>query len=101
MTLRFQASLLALLLAGAGVASAQEPAQTRLLAANCANCHGTDGRSQGGMPALAGLSKPYIVQQMQDFKSGKRVATIMHQLAKGYTDAEIDALAGYFSTQKN
>lgn len=102
MTLRvFHASLLVLLVGFAAGAFAQDAAQTRLLAANCANCHGTDGRSQGGVPGLAGLPKPYIIQQMQDFKSGKRVATIMHQLAKGYTDAEIDAMAGWFSTQKN
>lgn len=82
-------------------ASAQDSAQARLLAANCANCHGTDGRSQGGMPALAGLQKDYFIQQMQDFKSGKRVATIMHQLSRGYTDAEIETLAGYFAARKN
>lgn len=81
-------------------ALAQDAAKTRLLAANCANCHGTDGRTQGGMPMLAGLPKEYIVQQMHDFKSGKRVATVMHQLAKGYTDAEIDALAGWFAANK-
>ena len=84
----------------AGSAVAQDAARTRLIVANCANCHGTDGVSQGGMPMLAGLPKDYIVQQMQDFKSGKRVATIMHQLAKGYSDAEIDAMAGYFAAQK-
>ena len=85
----------------AGLAGAQDASQVRLLAANCANCHGTDGRSQGGMPALTGLTRPYIVEQMQDFKSGKRAATIMHQLAKGYTEAEIAALATYFSSLKN
>ena len=81
--------------------AAQDANQGRLLASNCANCHGTDGRSQGGMPALTGLTKPYIIQQMQDYKSGKNTATIMHQLAKGYTDAQIEALAAYFSSVKN
>ena len=81
-------------------ARAQDSARTRLLAANCANCHGTDGRAQNSMPMLAGLPKAYIVEQMQDFKSGKRVATVMHQLSKGYTDVEIDALAGWFAAQK-
>ena len=88
-------------LGASALAFAQDTNQARLLASNCANCHGTDGRSQGGMPALAGLAKAYFVQQMQDFKSGKSVGTIMHQLAKGYTDAEIDALAAYFASQKN
>ncbi|MEO7761477.1 MAG: c-type cytochrome [Casimicrobiaceae bacterium] len=80
---------------------AQDASQVRLLASNCANCHGTDGRSQGGMPALSGQTKARLVEAMQEFKSGKRPATIMHQLSKGYTDAEINALAGYFSALKN
>lgn len=88
-------------LGASALVSAQDPNQARLLASNCANCHGTDGRSQGGIPALTGLAKPYIVQRMQDYKSGKGTATIMHQLAKGYTDAEIEALAAYFSSLKN
>jgi cytochrome c553 len=93
--------VLILAVGASALASAQDPNQTRLLASNCANCHGTDGRSQGGMPALTGLAKPLFVQLMQDFKSGKRTATVMHQLAKGYTDAQIEALAVYFSSLKN
>ena len=80
---------------------AQDASHGRLLASNCANCHGTDGRSQGGMPSLAGQPKSYLVTQLKEFKAGQRPATIMHQLAKGYTDAELDALATYFSAQKN
>ena len=81
-------------------AMAQDATQVRLLAANCANCHGTDGRSQGGMPSLTGQTKARLVEMLQDFKTGKKPATIMHQISKGYTDAEIDSLAGYFSALK-
>ncbi len=70
------------------------------LAANCANCHGTKGQAVGAMPSLAGLKASYISEQMRAFRDGKRPATIMHQLAKGYTDAQIDAIAGYFAAQK-
>jgi sulfide dehydrogenase cytochrome subunit len=77
-------------------AAAQNPAA--YLAANCANCHGTEGVSAGGMPSLVGQPRSYLVQQMQEFKAGKRPATIMHQLAKGYTDQQIELLADYFST---
>ena len=76
--------------------------QTRALAATCANCHGTDGHAVQGqaMPRLAGLQKAYIVEQMQAFRDGKRAATVMHQLAKGYSNEQIDALAGFFAVQK-
>jgi cytochrome c553 len=37
---------------------------------------------------------------MQDFKSGKKPATLMHQLSKGYSDEQIDQLAGYFAALK-
>jgi len=77
-----------------------DPNLGRNLAAACANCHGTNGMSQQGMPNLAGQQRAYLVQQMQDFRAGKRPATIMHQIAKGYTDEQIDALATYFSAQK-
>ena len=51
------------------------------------------------MTPLAGLTKDYLVAQMQAFRDGKRPATVMHQLAKGYSDAQIDAIAGYFATR--
>ncbi len=79
----------------AGPAAAQDAG--RYLAGNCANCHGTDGVSAGGMPSLAGQPKAYMVGQMQEFKAGKRPATIMHQLSKGYTDQQIEMLAEFFS----
>ena len=75
-------------------------ADGRTLTASCAGCHGTAGKGMPPMPPLAGLEKSYIVQQMQDFKSGKRPATIMHQLAKGYSDEQIDAIAAFLSSQK-
>ena len=75
------------------------PANAGYLASNCANCHGTTGNAKGAMPSLAGQQKTYIVDQMKAFRDGKRPATIMHQLAKGYTDAQIKLVAGYFAAQ--
>jgi len=63
----------------------------------CAACHGTEGRGAGAMPPLAGRPKGDILKAMLDFKADKRAATIMHQLAKGYTDQELDRIAGHFS----
>ena len=90
-------TLLALVCAGA---HAQGDTRARDLASTCANCHGTSGKAQGAVPALAGQSKADLVQKMNDFRDGKRPATIMHQLAKGYTPEQIDALAGWFAQQK-
>lgn len=82
------------------LAQAPDPLQVRSWAASCANCHGTDGRAQPGMESLAGVSKDDITKKMLDFKAGRRPATIMHQLAKGYTDEQIVAIAAYFAAQK-
>jgi sulfide dehydrogenase cytochrome subunit len=74
----------------------------RALAATCANCHGTQGRAvdAASVPGLAGMPASYIADQMKAFKAGTRPATVMHQLAKGYNDAQIEAIAGYFAAQK-
>ena len=84
----------------AGVAGGAAPDIGRDIAANCANCHGTDGRSRGGMPNLAGKDKVFIVERVREFRDGRRPSTVMQELAKGYTDAQIEAAAAYFSTQK-
>jgi cytochrome c553 len=72
------------------------------LAATCANCHGTEGRAVNGsaVPGIAGLPRDYIAAQMLAFKNGQRQATVMHQLAKGYSDAQIQQIATYFAAQK-
>jgi cytochrome c553 len=71
----------------------------RSLAATCAQCHGTDGHAPPGsaMTSLAGMPAPYLVEQMLAFKTGVRPGTVMPQLAKGYSDAQIGQLAGYFA----
>ena len=92
----------ALCSAGSALAVDQQTLYTQSLAATCANCHGTQGKgvNDGSVPGLAGLKADYIEAQMQAFKSGARQATIMHQLAKGYSEEQIRLLATYFSSQK-
>ncbi len=77
-----------------------DPNFGRNLAAACALCHGTNGTNAGGLPNLAGQPRNYIAQQLHDFRDGKRQATIMHQIAKGYTEPQINALAEFFAAQK-
>ena len=74
----------------------------RALAATCANCHGTEGRTTDGsaIPSLAGMPRDYMVTQMKPFREGTRPATVMHQLTKGLTDQQIESVATYFATLK-
>lgn len=62
-------------------------------ASACFSCHGPEGRSEGGMPAIAGLSADGIYRAMIDFKSGTRPATVMHRHASGYTDEQLRRIA--------
>ena len=98
------AALAGAALLSAAPAHAQDAAllHTRALAATCANCHGTEGRAVDGaaVPGLAGLPAGYLQEQMKGFKAGTRTATVMHQISKGYTDAQIERLAAYFAAAK-
>ena len=99
--------LAALLLGFAGTVFAQadagkEALYVKSLAATCANCHGTNGKAVEGssVVSIAGMDRTYMVAQMKAFKTGTRPATVMHQLSKGYSDAQIETLATYFAALK-
>ena len=101
MRLTVSLPLLALLAAGpAAHAQDAQALQVAVIAATCANCHGTQGRPVGSaLPALAGMPREHMLEQLRQFKSGARPATIMHQLSKGYSDAQLEQIAGYFARQ--
>lgn len=90
------------LMVTAGQAHAADPNLARNLAATCANCHGTNGNAVkgAGLDALAGMPKEKILQKLAEFRSGDKPASIMHQISKGYTEAQLDLIAGYFAAQK-
>lgn len=83
------------------LASNTAAANGQRLYASCAACHGTNGAGAGNtLPVLAGQPKDALVASMRAFKGGARPATIMHQISKGYTDAQIEQIAVYLSKQK-
>ena len=108
-------SLAGLAAVAAGLALAQQPAPpppnfapanltpkgVASMAGGCAMCHGTHGRPAPGstVPGLAGRPAREVVEAMAQFKAGTKPATIMHQVARGYSEAETAALADYFSKQ--
>lgn len=101
---RFHACLALALpaLLAATPAAALDSNTARNMVANCANCHGTNGKAAPGfaMATIAGDSKESLVQRMKEFRAGNRPATVMHQIAKGYTDEQIDLIAGYLAAQQ-
>lgn len=71
-----------------------------VIAGTCANCHGPNGQSTGGIPTLRGVGERHLLQRMQAFKAGTASdATVMTRLMKGYDDAQIQALAQWFSQE--
>lgn len=97
---RAMAAVFAAALAGSATAQAPvSPTLGRNLAAQCANCHGTNGKSVSEVPSLAGQPADALVQKMKDYRDGRLPASIMHQLAKGYSDEQVTLMADYFSKQ--
>lgn len=99
---KFTLPLFCLALSPLAQAQTKDALYTKSLAATCANCHGTNGKVVEGstVTSLAGLDRGYIVAQMNAFKTGTRPATVMHQISKGFNDAQVESLAGYFAAQK-
>ena len=87
-------------LCAATLGAQAEVNQIRIWAAACATCHGTAGQAQAGNESLAGRNKNDMAQQLMDFKSGRKPATLMHQLAAGYSDEQLQQIAAYFAAQK-
>src|SRR3954463_8695185 len=85
------------------VASVQAPAHAqdantaRGMAATCANCHSASASDRGSIPAIKEGDREALLQQLKEFKSGARPATVMHQLARGFSDAQLAQLATWFA----
>lgn len=92
----------ALLLLGASPLAVAESTfsdeQVALMASACANCHGTDGRMSGSVPAIAGRPAAVLESRLLAFKHEEvSDTTIMDRIAKGFTDEELIAMAGHFA----
>lgn len=77
-----------------------QSATPEALAFPCMACHGPEGKSQGDIPSLNGLSHDYLKSRLHAFKSVQRRGVIMNRIARGYSDEQIEALARYFSGLK-
>lgn len=71
------------------------------LAASCANCHGTLGNPPDkSIAPLAGMPPANLVASMKAYREGSRPATVMQQLAKGFTDEQVKTIADFYAAQK-
>ena len=92
----YRALIACLLLAAP--AFAQTPlAQAPIAAEGCLGCHGPGGAGMGPIVALAGRDQAELVAAMAAFRSNERAGTIMGRVARGYTEAEIAAIAAHFA----
>lgn len=78
-------------------ADAVKVSRGAVLSFSCAGCHGTDGKSPGAIPSIAGKSAEFIETSLKDFRTGKRASTVMGRHAKGYSDEEIKLIANFFA----
>lgn len=69
--------------------------------AACALCHGPSGLATlPNAPNLAGQQAIYLMEQLKNYRSGKRQNEVMNVIAKPLTDAEISQLAAWYSAIK-
>jgi cytochrome c553 len=80
----------------------QQPLYMRALAATCAQCHGTGGHAVAGsaIPPLAGMPRNELLAKMRAFQAGTAQATVMTQLARGFSEAQLQQLAEFFAAQE-
>jgi sulfide dehydrogenase cytochrome subunit len=84
----------------AGTVQAQDGPSGQAMVQTCYVCHGPQGKSAEAVPPLLLGQKEFVQRQMLDFKADRRPATIMNRIAKGYSDAQIAAIADYLATAK-
>src|SRR5690242_4503448 len=69
-------------------------------ASSCSGCHPATAGVATPVPRLNGRDAAQITTAMSEFRTGKRPATVMDRIAKGFTDDETKAIAAYLAAQK-
>ena len=90
----------AFLVSSASSVMAADAEVEAIVSNTCATCHGAKGHSTSPIfPSLAGQNQEYLVKQLQDFRSKKRVSDTMGPQAANLTDQNIAGLAAFFAGQ--
>jgi len=88
--------LAAMLLVSGATARADSPPG----ASSCSGCHALRPDVATAVPRLNGRSAAEIASQMQAFKNGQRPSTVMGRIAKGFSEAEAQAIAEWYAAIK-
>jgi cytochrome c553 len=95
------AALAALMLGAVAPALAQAPVAAPPGAAACSGCHLPPGAGVAtSIPPVHGRDAGEIAAAMEDYRAGRRSATVMDRLARGFSDEEIQAIALWLSAQR-
>ena len=97
--IRVGMALAAAVMAGGVAPAAAQGAAASLAAQGCLGCHGPNGEGQDAIPGIAGRPAAGTEAVLKAFRANERPGTIMGRIARGYTDAEIAAVAAFFATQ--
>jgi cytochrome c553 len=108
----FAAAIYGAIASGAAVSADAAPAGANVQPGNaqqgqtkavvCAACHGQNGNSTNpDYPSLAGLGSGYIVEQLQNFKSGARNNPIMAGMVQSLSAQDMADIGAYYDTLVN
>lgn len=69
-------------------------------ASSCTGCHPPGGDGAPTIPPLDGRPAAATIAALLAFKSGAVPATVMDRIVKGFSDAEVEAIAQWFAERK-
>jgi cytochrome c553 len=80
-------------------AADQVPTSTQELAAKCNLCHDQNAGPTMAAPKMRGQDKDYLVMALRAYRDGKRESSTMHTMSFPYSNAIIDSLASWYTSQ--
>jgi cytochrome subunit of sulfide dehydrogenase len=89
----------ALLLAGLAEGGPAQAADAPPGASSCTGCHAMTKIPDSVIPHIAGRKSADIATAMREYRSGAWPSSVMGRIAKGFDDAQIDAIAAWFAAQ--
>lgn len=85
-------------LSAAPAHAAGDRALGEYLAAECAGCHQSSGRQQGGIPAITGWPEDRFIAAIAAYTTKQRENQVMAAIAGRLSQDEVTALAAYYGS---